>query len=429
MSREQTSRSTPHDSRHPTRRAVITGIGFITPIGIGIEAVWQRLRGSQSAVQQIDRFDSSPFRSHIAAQINDFDPVAMLSARQARRTDRCSQLALAATRLALEDAALDLGREPSDRVGVLAGTALGGIGFAEAENEKYIRGGPREVDPLLALTVFGGAISCNIAIAHGASGVNSTNAMSCSSGTLAIGEAFRTIAHGAADVVIAGGSEAPLYPLCYGSFSLIRAMSTRNDDPATASRPFDLRRDGFVMAEGAAMLVVESLEHAQARGARIYAEIAGFGLTNDAHHMTQPRPDGREAVRAMRLALDEARCAPGEVEWVNAHGSSTPLNDRTEAQAIRELFGDHTDGLPVSGTKGWHGHALGASGAIETGIACLAMTRGWVPPTLNCNDPDPAGALCHVPQTGLSRRPRAVLKNSFGFGGCNATLLLRDPGV
>jgi 3-oxoacyl-[acyl-carrier-protein] synthase II len=253
--------------------------------------------------------------------------------------------------------------------------------------------------------------------------------MSCASGTLAIGEALRAIARGDADVVIAGGSEAPLYPLCYGSFSLIRAMSTRNDDPGTASRPFDCERDGFVMAEGSAMLVIESLEHATARGARIYAEVAGFGLTNDAYHMTQPRPDGREAIRAMRLALDDAGCNPTDVDWVNAHGSSTPLNDGTEATAIRTVFGDHTDRLPVSGSKGWHGHALGASGAMETAIACLAMTRSWIHPTLNCIDPDPAGALCHVPPAGLAVRPRTVLKNSFGFGGCNATLLLRDPGV
>jgi 3-oxoacyl-[acyl-carrier-protein] synthase II len=414
---------------HPQRRAVITGLGLVTPIGIGVDAVWQRLHEDRSAVQCIDRFDSSPFRSHIAAQINDFDPVAMLSARQARRTDRCSQLALAATRLALDDAAIDLSQETPDRVGVLAGTALGGIGFAELENQKYLRGGPREVDPLLALTVFGGAVSCNIAITHGVSGVNSTNAMSCASGSLAIGQAFRAIAGGDADVVIAGGSEAPLYHLCYGSFSLIRAMSTRNADPGTASRPFDRERDGFVMAEGSAMLVVESLDHALRRGARIYGEIAGFGLSNDAYHMTQPRPDGREAVRAMRLALDEAGCAPDQVDWVNAHGSSTPLNDATEAGAIREVFGAHTDALPVSGSKGWHAHALGASGAIETAIACLAMTRGWIHPTLNCCDPDPAGDLFHVPAGGLERRPRAILKNSFGFGGCNATLLLRDPGV
>ncbi len=412
-----------------TRRVVVTGLGLVTPIGIGSDAVWARLHGGASAVQTIDRFDSAPFRSHIAAQVNDFDAEAMLSPRQARRTDRCSQLALAATRLALEDAALDLATEASDRVGVMMGTALGGIGFAEQENEKYVRGGPRDVDPLLALTVFGGALSCNIAITHGISGVNSTNAMSCASGTLAIGQGFRAIARGEADVILAGGSEAPLYPLCYGSFSLIRAMSTRNDDPATASRPFDRGRDGFVMAEGSAVLVLESLEHAEARGAVIYAEICGAGLTNDAHHMTQPRPDGREAVRAMRLALAEAQCAPDEVDWVNAHGSSTTLNDATEARAIREVFGVHADELPVSGTKGWHAHALGASGAIETAIACRAIRDGWVPPTLNCLDPDPAGTLRPLPPEGLTLRPRAVLKNSFGFGGCNATLLLRAPTV
>jgi 3-oxoacyl-[acyl-carrier-protein] synthase II len=411
------------------RRVVVTGLGLVTPIGIGIEPVWQRLHGGGSAVDCVTAFDSAPFRSHIAAELRDFDPVAMLSARQARRTDRCSQLALTAAQLAIDDSGLDLAREAPDRVGVLAGTALGGIGFAETQLQAYMTGGVRGVDPLLALTVFGGAVSCNIAITHGVSGVNSTNAMSCASGTMAIGQAFHAIADGDADVVIAGGSDAPLYHLCYGSFSLIRAMSTRNDDPATASRPFDVDRDGFVMAEGAAMLVLETLERARARGAPIYAEIAGAGVTNDAYHMTQPRPDGREAVRAMRLALADARCAPADVDWVNAHGSSTTLNDSTEALAIRDVFGDHTDALPVSASKGWHGHALGASGAIETAIACLSMSRGWIHPTLNCFTPDPAGSLCHVPGDGLERRPRTVLKNSFGFGGCNATLLLRQPAM
>ncbi len=411
------------------RRVVITGLGAITPIGIGMDAVWASLHTARSAVQRIDRFDSSPFRTHVAAQINDFDAEAMLSARQARRTDRCSQLALAATRLALEDAQLDLAAEAPDRVGVSMGTALGGIGFAEEQNTRYVQEGPRGVDPLLALTVFGGALSCNIAITHAVSGVNSTNAMSCASGTLAIGQAFRAIAHGEADVILAGGSEAPLYPLCFGSFSLIRAMSTRNDDPATASRPFDQGRDGFVMGEGSAVLVLEAEERAVARGAQIYGEVAGFGLTNDAHHMTQPRPDGREAVRAMRLALAEATCTVDEVDWVNAHGSSTTLNDATESAAIRTVFGDAADTLPVSGTKGWHGHALGASGAIETAIAFRALRDGWVPGTLNCLAPEPEGRLRHLGSDGLALRPRAVLKNSFGFGGCNATLLLRASRV
>ena len=408
---------------------MVTGIGLVTPIGIGADAVWASLHESRSAVDTITRFDPSPFRSHIAAEIRDFDPEAMLSARQARRTDRCSQLALAAAQLAMADAGLDMSREQEHRVGVLMGTALGGIGFAEMENTRYVEGGLREVNPLLALTVFGGAISCNVAITHGMSGVNSTNAMSCASGTLAIGQAMRAIAAGEADVVLAGGSEAPLYPLCYGSFSLIRAMSTRNDDPGTASRPFDRGRDGFVMAEGSAVLVMEEEGRARARGAKIYAEVSGFGLTNDAFHMTQPRPDGREAVRAMRDALADAQCEPGDVEWVNAHGSSTPLNDGTEARAIREVFGEHTDALPVSGTKGWHAHALGASGAIETAIACLSIDREWIPPTLNCFEPDADAPLRHVGAGGLDMRPRAVLKNSFGFGGCNATLLLREPTV
>lgn len=409
------------------RTVVITGLGLVTPIGIGNEAVWQQLHEAHSAVRTVSRFDATPFRSHVAAAIEDFDPVAQLSARTARRTDRCSQLALAATDLAIADARIALDKESPDRVGVMMGTALGGIGFAEAENSKYVQGGLRAVDPLLALTVFAGAVSCNIAIAHSITGVNSTNAMSCASGTLAIGQAFRAIASGEADVVLAGGSEAPLYPLCFGSFAMIRAMSTRNDDPATASRPFDQGRDGFVMAEGAAVLVLESLEHAQARDATIYAEVAGFGLSNDAHHMTRPLPDGREAIRAMRLALDEADVMPESVDWVNAHGSSTPLNDAVEAAAIREVFGAHADQLLVSSTKGWHGHALGASGAIETAICCLAMTRGWLPGSLNCANPVVEGNLRFVPAAGLDQRPATVLKNSFGFGGSNATLLLRQP--
>ncbi len=411
-----------------TRRVVITGIGLVTPIGIGTDAVWNSLGAGKSAVQVIDRFDPAPFRSHVAAQVNDFDPVAMLSAKQARRTDRCSQLALAASQLALDDARLDLTDESPDRVGVLMGTALGGVGFGETQYPRFLQGGPRDVDPLLALTVFGGASSCNIAIRYGVSGVNFTNAMSCASGTIAIGQAFRAIAGGEADVVLAGGAEAPLYPLCYGAFSLIRAMSTRNDDPATASRPFDAGRDGFVMAEGAAVLTLEDFERASARGATIYAEIAGFAMTNDAFHMTQPRPDAREAMRAMRMAMQEANVSTSDVEWIYAHASSTPLNDATEARAIREVFGEHTSSLPVSGTKGWHAHALGATGAIETGIAALAMTRGWIPPTLNLCDAEREGDLHFVPRGGLKRHPRVVLKNSFGFGGSNAALVLRSVG-
>jgi 3-oxoacyl-[acyl-carrier-protein] synthase II len=277
----------------------------------------------------------------------------------------------------------------------------------------------------LALTVFAGAASCNIAIEFGFTGPNSTNGMSCASGAIAIGEGFRAISRGEADVMIAGGAEAPLAPLCFGAFSIIRAMSTRNEDPAHASRPFDSGRDGFVMAEGAAVLVLEERGRALARGAPIYAEICGFGLTNDAHHMTAPRPDGRQAARAMRNALAEGGAAPHEVGYINAHGSSTPLNDPTETSSIKQVFGDHAYRVALSGTKGYYGHALGASGAIEAAICSLASSRGWIPPTVNLDLPDPACDLPQVTGPGLKLAPDYLLSNSFGFGGINAALLFR----
>lgn len=409
------------------REVVITGIGMVTPLGPDSTSTWAALHTSQSAVRTVTRFDPTPFRSRVAAAIEGFDPVALLGQRLARRTDRCSQLALVATGEALTDAQLDPAALMPDRVGVMMGTALGGIGFAELENRKYVESGLRAVDPLLALTVFGGALSCNIAIAHGMTGVNATNAMSCASGTIAIGEGFRAIRDGRADVMLAGGSEAPLYPLCFGSFAMIRAMSTRNADPARASRPFDQDRDGFVMAEGAAVLVLESREHAERRGATVHGTVRGFGLTNDAHHMTRPRPDGREVIRAIRLSLADAGLPAESVDWVNAHGSSTPLNDGGEAAAIRAVFAAHADRLMISSTKGWHGHALGASGAIETALATMALRHGWVPGCLNLEDPVREGALRFVPAAGVSARPRVILKQSFGFGGVNAALLLTAP--
>ncbi len=275
------------------RRVVVTGIGPITPIGTGVEGFWQGLKQRRSAVGPITRFDPTPFKSRIAAQVDDFHPTDHIEERRARRFDRYSQLAVAATRLAAGDSALDLAREDPDRIGVMMGTALGGISRAEEEHGHYVAGGLKAVDPSLALSVFAGASSCNVAIEFGVTGPNSTNGMSCASGTIAIGEGLRAIRRGEADVMLAGGAEAPLAPLCFGSFAIIRAMSTRNDDPATASRPFDAARDGFVMAEGATILVLEERSRAIARGAPIYAEICGYGLTNDAHHMTAPRPDGQ----------------------------------------------------------------------------------------------------------------------------------------
>src|SRR2546427_717756 len=279
--------------------------------------------------------------------------------------------------------------------------------------------------PPLGRAVFPGAASCSIAIEFGFTGPNSTNAMSCASGTIAVGDAFHAIRAGQADLMLAGGAEAPLAPMTYAAFSVIRAMSTRNDDPAHASRPFDAARDGFVMGEGAAVLVLEERARALARGAKIYAEIVGYGFTNDAYHMTAPRPDGREAAKAMRLALADGGVAPGDVGYVNAHGSSTPLNDTTETAALKQVFGAHAYRLSVSGTKGYYGHALGASGAIEAAICALAMARRWLPPTINLERPEPACDLDCLPGEGRSAAPDVVGANSLGFGGINASLVLR----
>ena len=411
------------------RRVVITGVGAVTPIGTTAAGLWAGLEARASAVREITRFDSAPFRSHIAAEIPDFRPQDYLDAKRTRRLDRFSQLAVASARLALADAELHLEREDRDLIGAMMGSALGGVAFAESQVPKYLAEGARGLDASLALAVFAGAASCNIAIEFGVTGPNATNAMSCASGTIAVGEAFHVVRDGRADVMLAGGAEAPLAPLTFAAFSNIRAMSTRNGDPAHASRPFDAGRDGFVMGEGAAVLVLEERSRAVARGAPIYAEVVGHAYTNDAYHMTAPRPDGVQAARAMRLALADGDVAPTEVGYINAHGSSTPLNDSTETVAIKQVFGDHAYRLMLSGTKGYYGHALGASGAIEAAICALALGRSWLPPTLNLEHPDPACDLDYLPGDGLPARPAAVVSNSFGFGGINAALVLRpDTG-
>jgi 3-oxoacyl-[acyl-carrier-protein] synthase II len=408
-----------------TRRVVITGIGAITPIGLGREGLWNGLRAERSAVGPVTRFDPSPFRSHVAAEVNDFVPTDHLDERRSRRFDRFAQFSVVAARMALNDAGLALEREDRDRVGSMMGSALGGVAYAEDQMQKFMDGGLRNVDASLALAVFGGAASCNIAIEFGVFGPNSTNSMSCASGTIAVGDGFRAIRDNYADVMICGGVEAPLSMLCYGAFSLIRAMSTRNDDPTTASRPFDRDRDGFVMGEGSAVLILEERERAIARGAPIYGEVLGYGMTNDGHHMTAPRPDGSKASRAMRLALSDAHVAPNEIEYVNAHGSSTPLNDPTETMAVKQVLGDHAYRVPMSGTKGYYGHALGASGAIEAAICALALQHRWLPPTVNLSSPDPACDLDYVAGSGRAAEPETILSNSFGFGGINACLVMR----
>ena len=376
-------------------------------------------------MRSISRFDPSQFRSHNAAEINDFVPTDHLEQKRAKRFDRFAQFSVVAAKLALDDANLDLSKEDRERVGANMGTALGGVGYAEHQLAVYLTQGLRAVDASLALTVFGGASSCNIAIELGAMGPNSTNSMSCASGTIAIGDAFRQIRDGYADVMIAGGAEAPLAPLTFGAFALIRAMSTRNEEPEKASRPFDKDRDGFVMGEGAAVLILEEYERAKSRGAPIYGEVVGYGITNDAHHMTAPRPDGSQAARAMRLALQDANVSSDEIDYVNTHGSSTPLNDSTETMAIKQVLGDRAYRIPMSGTKGYYGHALGASGAIEAAICALAMEREWLPPTVNLQVADKACDLNFLPVTGRKERVEHILTNSFGFGGINAALVLR----
>jgi 3-oxoacyl-[acyl-carrier-protein] synthase II len=414
------------DGANGSHRVAVTGLGPITAAGVGVDALWEGLRRERSPIRRVTRFDPSPWRSRIAAEIDDFEPERFMDLRTARRLDRYSQFSIAAARLALEDAGLDPTRLAPDRVAVQLGSALGGIAYAEQQMANLMTSGIRAVDPRVALTTFCGAGSCSIAIEFGFTGPNATNAMSCASGTIALGEGWRLIREGEADVVVAGGVEAPLAPLCFGAFAIIRAMSTRNDDPERACRPFDRERDGFIMGEGACVVILERWDLAQARGARIYAELAGYANTNDAYHMTAPRPDAAQAARAMRAALASAGVRPDAVDFISPHGSSTPLNDSTETLAIKQVFGEHAYRIPISGTKPYHAHALGASGAIEVAIACLAMERGWIPPTLNLEQPDDDCDLDYVPEHGRAFRPRVVLSNSFGFGGINACVVLRS---
>jgi 3-oxoacyl-[acyl-carrier-protein] synthase II len=409
------------------RRVVVTGLGPITAAGTGVQPFWEGLRRQRSPIRRITRFDASPWRSRIAAEIDDFEADDYMDRKLGRRLDRFGQFAIAASRLAIQDAGLDRCSIDHERVAVQMGSALGGVAYAEVQAGGLYAGNSRSIDPRVALTTFAGAASCAVAIEFGFHGPNSTNAMSCASGTIAIGDAFRLIRDGSADVAIAGGVEAPLAPLCFGAFAIIRAMSTRNDDPEHACRPFDRERDGFIMGEGACALVLESLEHAQARGARIYAEVAGYGTTNDAFHMAAPRPDGTQAARAMRLALASAAIAAADIDFISPHGSSTPLNDATETSAIKQVFGEHAYQVPVSASKPYHAHALGASGAMEAALCCLAMQHAWLPPTLNLESGDDDCDLDYVPNSGRTRSVNAALSNSFGFGGINASLVLSAP--
>lgn len=404
-------------------RVAITGIGAITPIGTGVEELWEGVRRGESAVRCISRFDPSGFPSQMAAEI-DFDPLDYMAPKRARRLDRFSQFALVSAQMALEDACLDPEVAAQAGAGVYMGSALGGVAFAEGQHHAYVTGGLSQVNPMLALSVFGGAASSNITIEMGLTGPSIANGNSCAAGMIAIGEAARLIEQGRVPVMLAGGAEAPLAPLTFGAFAMIRVLSTRNDDPASASRPFDSDRDGFVIAEGGTVLVLESFEHAQARGARIYAELLSYGTTSDGHHMTAPHPDGTRAARAMQEAMCGAGLVPEQIEYVNAHGSSTVLNEPTECKAIRIALGDHADHVPVSGTKGLHGHVLGATGAMEIAICALALQRGHLPGTGNLREKDPACDLDVIPPEGRDRQVTHLLSNAFGFGGINACIAM-----
>jgi len=411
------------------RRVWITGVGLITAVGIGKEPFWDGLHAGKSPVKRLDRFDPTQFRSQVAAQVDEFEPTDYMDAKAARQTDRFSQFALAAGRMAIEDAGLVVGARGGvrpDRCAVYIGSALGGIAYAEVQHEKFIEHGIRAVAPNLALAVFGGAAPANLGIALGLHGPILSTANSCAAGAVALGEAFRLIRAGGADAALAGGVEVPLSPLAFGAFDIIRALSDRhNDAPASAARPFDADRDGFVMGEAAALLTLEAADVAQRRGARPYAELRGFGATSDAYHMVQPRPDGRQAARAARLAMADAGVKAAAIDYVNAHASATPLGDGVEAGAIARALGPRSRTVPVSGTKAYYGHPLGASGAIEAAICALAIERGWAPGTVNLEtvDAQASEALPGLLKAPLEGTIRNVLSTSFGFGGLNAALV------
>src|ERR1700737_979953 len=406
------------------RRVVITGLGPITCIGKGVDGFWKGILAEKTGISPISGFDVSAFGVRVAGEIRDWDAEEFFPPHRLKRLDRYAQFSVASAKLALDDAGLEYSHDkPNDRIGVSFGTALGGVCKAEEQYIRFLKKGARGVQPTLAVQVFGGSAHSNIAIDFGFRGVGTTNSNSCASGTVSVGEALRYIRDDFADVVVAGGAEAPLSALTIGAFDIIKTMS-RCDDPNFASRPFDRLREGFVMGEGAASLIVEELEHAKARGAKIYAEVLGYSLNNDAFHMTAPLPSGESCIRAMRHALTDAQLAPEQIDYINAHASSTQLNDSTETMSIKQVFGEHARKIPVSGTKGFYSHPLGATGAIEAALCALALDRQWIPPTINYEQVDPACDLDVVPNHGRDAKLNYVMSNSFGFGGINACVIL-----
>ena len=405
-------------------RVVVTGIGALTCIGHGRKGLWEGILRERSGVTLVTRFDTASYEAKCAGEINDFNPSDHFPSHKLKRIDRYAQFALALSQQALDDAGLQLTPEkPRTDAGVSFGTALGGITTAEITHERFVREGTKAIPAALALQVFGGSGHSNISIAYGLRGYSTTNSNSCASGTVAVGEAYRIIREGKAQVMIAGAAEAPLAPLTFGAFDIIKSMSKETKDPTRACRPFDASRSGFVMAEGGGSLILESLEHARARGAHIYAEVLGYTLNNDAYHMSSSLPEGESAIESMEVTLAEAGLRPDQIDYINGHASSTPMNDGTEAKAVTKVFGKKTPA--ISGTKAYYGHPLGASGAIEAAICCLAIENSHIPPTLNCHEPceeiTPGFDLVRL--KGRSQPVKYVLSNSFGFGGINASLV------
>jgi 3-oxoacyl-[acyl-carrier-protein] synthase II len=406
-------------------KAVITGIGVVSPLGNDLETFWSNLVAGRSGVDTITHFDPTGYATRIAAQVKDFDPTRWMDRKDAKRNDRFVQLSVAAALQAVEAARLDVAASDPDRVGVIIGSGIGGISTFEEQHENLIKKGPDRVSPFFIPMMISNMASGQISIHTGAKGPNFTTVSACTSSANAIGEALRTLQHDDADVVITGGTEATITPMAIAGFSSMKAMSTRNDEPTRASRPFDAERDGFVMGEGAVMLVLEKAEHAAKRGAPVLCELAGYGASGDAYHITSPVPDGDGAVRAMRQALKDAGMKPEDVTYINAHGTSTPYNDRTETVAVKRLFGDHARNMMLASTKSMTGHLLGAAGAIEAAICALVITRGVVPPTINYENPDPECDLDCVPNQARTVHVTGAISNSMGFGGHNGTLAFR----
>jgi 3-oxoacyl-[acyl-carrier-protein] synthase II len=398
-------------------------MGVVSPVGTGLEAFWSSLVAGRSGIGPITRFDASEFATRIAGEVRDFDPTRYLDKKEARRMDRFTQFAVAAAGMALEDAGLATDAVCRDRVAVILGCGIGGIETLEDQARVLMQRGPGRISPFFVPMMIPNMAAGQIAIIYGFRGPNLTTVTACASGANAIGDAFKMIQRGQVDVVVTGGTEAPITPLSVAGFCSMKALSTRNDEPERACRPFDAGRDGFVMSEGAAVLILESLRHARRRGARIYAEVLGYGSSCDAYHITAPDPEGAGAALAMAAALADAGLGPGDIDYINAHGTSTPLNDRLESLAIKQVFGPRAYQIPVSSTKSMIGHLLGAAGAIEAVATILTMVRGVIPPTINYEEPDPECDLDYVPNVARPARVDRALSNSLGFGGHNVTLV------